>query len=138
MTVIKCEVVSASGAIFAGSANMVIASSIAGELGILKGHSPLVTLLKPAPVRLLQQDGSEEVIYVSGGVMEVQPHVVTILADSATRATDIDEAAVLEAKRNAELLLSNNKGDIDSAAAMAALAESVAQIQTLNKLKNKA
>jgi F-type H+-transporting ATPase subunit epsilon len=70
--------------------------------------------------------------------MEVQPHVVTILADSATRATDIDEAAVLEAKRNAELLLSNNKGDIDSAAAMAALAESVAQIQTLNKLKNKA
>jgi F-type H+-transporting ATPase subunit epsilon len=117
---------------------MLIAKGAGGELGILPGHAPLVTLLQPGPIRVQLENGTEEVIYVSGGVLEVQPHVVTVLADSATRAHDLDEAAILEARKQAETLMQNQKGELDTGAAMAALAETAAQLETLRKLKNRA
>jgi F-type H+-transporting ATPase subunit epsilon len=96
---------------------MLIAKGAGGELGIMPGHAPLVTLLKPGAIRVLLENGTEELIYVSGGVLEVQPHVVTVLADTAVRADNLDEAAILEARKNAEQLLANQKSDLDAAAA---------------------
>ncbi len=138
MTTLRCEVVSVKESIYSGSVKMVIAKGAGGDLGIMPSHTPLLTLLKPGPVRLQLEDGNEEVIYVSGGVLEVQPHVVTILADTATRGRDLDENAILEARKNAESLLANQKSDFDQSAAMAALAETVGQLETIRKMKNRA
>lgn len=138
MAVMQCDVVSVNESIYSGTISMLIAKGAGGELGILPGHAPLVTLLQPGPIRVQLENGTEEVIYVSGGVLEVQPHVVTVLADSATRAHDLDEAAILEARKQAETLLQNQKGELDTGAAMAALAETAAQLETLRKLKNRA
>jgi F-type H+-transporting ATPase subunit epsilon len=134
----QCDVVSVNESIYSGTISMLIAKGAGGELGILPGHAPLVTLLQPGPIRVQLENGTEEVIYVSGGVLEVQPHVVTVLADSATRAHDLDEAAILEARKQAETLMQNQKGELDTGAAMAALAETAAQLETLRKLKNRA
>lgn len=117
---------------------MLIASGHSGEIGVLAGHTPLITLLKPGAMRLKLADGGEEVIYVSGGVLEVQPHVVTVLADGAERAKDLDEAKIAEARRAAEQMLSNQSNTLQTNAALAALAESVAQLQTIQKYKNRA
>ncbi len=92
-------------------------------------------MLQPGPIRVLLENGTEEIVYVSGGVLEVQPHVVTVLADTAIRADNLDEAAILEARKNAEQLLANQKSDLDSAAALAALAETAAQLETIRKIK---
>lgn len=138
MAVMQCDVVSVKESIYSGTISMLIAKGAGGELGILPGHAPLVTLLQPGPIRVQLENGTEEVIYVSGGVLEVQPHVVTVLADSATRAHDLDEAAILEARKQAETLMQNQKGELDTGAAMAALAETAAQLETLRKLKNRA
>lgn len=138
MAVMQCDVVSVNESIYSGTISMLIAKGEGGELGILPGHAPLVTLLQPGPIRVQLENGTEEVIYVSGGVLEVQPHVVTVLADSATRAHDLDEAAILEARKQAETLMQNQKGELDTGAAMAALAETAAQLETLRKLKNRA
>ena len=138
MAVMQCDVVSVNESIYSGTISMLIAKGAGGELGILPGHAPLVTLLQPGPIRVQLENGTEEVIYVSGGVLEVQPHVVTVLADSATRAHDLDEAAILEARKQAETLMQNQKGELDTGAAMAALAETAAQLETLCKLKNRA
>lgn len=138
MAVMQCDVVSVNESIYSGTISMLIAKGAGGELGILPGHAPLVTLLQPGPIRVQLENGTEEVIYVSGGVLEVQPHVVTVLADSATRAHDLDEAAILEARKQAETLMQNQKGELDTGAAMAALAETAAQLETLRKLKNRA
>ncbi|MGE8524342.1 MAG: F0F1 ATP synthase subunit epsilon, partial [Acinetobacter pseudolwoffii] len=104
----------------------------------MPGHAPLVTLLQPGAIRVILENGTEELIYVSGGVLEVQPHVVTVLADTAVRAENLDEAAIVEARKHAEALLANQKSDLDSAAALAALAETAAQLETIRKIKNRA
>lgn len=138
MATFKCRVVSAREELYVGDVNMLIASGHSGEIGVLAGHTPLITLLKPGAMRLKLADGGEEVIYVSGGVLEVQPHVVTVLADGAERAKDLDEAKIAEARRAAEQMLSNQSNTLQTNAALAALAESVAQLQTIQKYKNRA
>jgi F-type H+-transporting ATPase subunit epsilon len=129
------DIVSAEQAIFSGEATMVIAPGEVGELGILPEHMPLITRIKPGTVRVKTAEGTEEFIYVSGGMMEVQPDMVTVLADTSVRAHDLDEAKALEAKRRAEEALSDRSGALDIAAAQAELAQSVAQLAAISKLR---
>ena len=130
------DIVSAEQAIFSGEATMVIAPGEAGELGILPEHTPLLTRVRPGTVRLQMPDGAEEeVIYVSGGMMEVQPDVVTILADTSVRAHDLDEAKAVEAKRLAEEAIANRSGQMEIAKAQAELAQAAAQLATIRKLR---
>lgn len=135
---LQCQVVSATQSLFEGEVQMVIAMGIGGELGVMAGHIPLITLLKPGVLRLRMEDGTEEVLYVSGGVMEVQPNVVMVLADAAERAQNLDESKIAEARRAAEQMLANQSDSLQSGAAMAALAESVAQLQAIQKFRNRA
>ena len=133
---IHVDIVSAEQAIFSGEAEMVIAPGEAGELGILPEHTPLLTRIKPGTVRIIQPAGAEEeVIYVSGGMMEVQPDRVTVLADTSVRAHDLDEAKALEAKRLAEEAIASKSGAMDFAKAQVQLAESVAQLAAIRKLR---
>jgi F-type H+-transporting ATPase subunit epsilon len=134
---IHVDIVSAEAGIFSGTVEMVFAPAMMGELGIMPRHSPLLTQLKPGQVRVIKQGGDEELFYVSGGVLEVQPHVVTVLADTALRARDVDEAAALEAKQRAEQELKDNKSELEYARAQAELAEAVAQLQTIQNLRKK-
>ncbi|MGH8401763.1 MAG: F0F1 ATP synthase subunit epsilon [Gammaproteobacteria bacterium] len=130
------DVVSAEQAIFSGTADMVFAPAELGELGITPRHAPLLTRLKPGSVRI--KTGSEEhVFFVSGGILEIQPHHVTVLSDTALRAKDIDEAAALEAKRRAEEALANRSEDIDVVRANAELMEAVARLRTLEQMRKK-
>lgn len=138
MATLQCNVVSVKESIFSGTIKMLIAKGGGGELGIMPGHTPLITLLQPGPVRVQREDGSEEIIYVSGGVLEVQPHVITLLADSAIRADDLNEAQILEARKHAETLLANQSSEMNTGAALASLAETAAQLRTLQKLRNRA
>ena len=138
MATLQCNVVSAKETIYSGEISMLIATGVEGEVGILPGHIPFITLLKPGTMQIKTSNGNDEMVYVSGGVLEVQPHLVTVLADTAVRAHDLDEAKILEARRHAEQTLQNQKADIDTSPALAALAESLAQLQTLQKLKNRA
>ncbi|HEX6592248.1 MAG TPA: F0F1 ATP synthase subunit epsilon [Moraxellaceae bacterium] len=135
---IHCDIVSANESIYGGNVTMVIAHGVQGDLGVLPGHAPLLTQLNPGPVRVVKEDGSEEVYYVSGGVLEVQPTIVTILADTAVRAHDVDEAAAEQARKAALEALQNQKGDMDTSAALAALAETAAQLRTIQQIKNRA
>ena len=135
---IHCDIVSATESIYGGNVTMVVAHGAQGDLGIMPGHAPLLTQLNPGPVRVQREDGSEEVYYVSGGVLEVQPSVVTILADTAVRAHDVDEAAAEQARKAALEALQNQKSEIDTFAALAALAEAAAQLRTLQQIKNRA
>jgi len=135
MSTIQCDIVSAETEIFSGEVSMVFASGIAGELGIAPRHAPLITLLKPGEVRVQMQDGSHQNYYVSGGILEVQPYLVSVLADTATRAEDIDEAAAIQAKEEAERLLKDSEKRQDLAQVQANLAKAVAQIQALSRLK---
>src|SRR5690606_12927591 len=134
---VHCNIVSAEEQIFSGLVEMVIAAGSEGDLGITPGHAPLLTSLKPGPVRVIKQGGGEEIYYVSGGFLEVQPNVVTVLSDTALRAGDMDEAAALEAKREAEKALANQSGDFDYSRAAAELAEAVAQLRTIQQLRSK-
>src|SRR5258706_5156774 len=131
------DIVSAEGAICSGEATMVIAPGEAGELGILPEHTPLLTRIKPGTVRIQVAGGDEEVIYVSGGMMEVQPDVVTVLADTSLRAHDLDEAKALEAKRLAEEAITSRAGAMEVAKAQAELAESMAQLAAIRKLRSR-
>ncbi|MHB1948539.1 MAG: F0F1 ATP synthase subunit epsilon [Gammaproteobacteria bacterium] len=131
----RLDIVSAEQSIFTGQAEMVFATGTLGELGIAPGHTPLITSLKPGNIRALLPDQKEEIFYISGGMLEIQPYIVTVLADTAIRAGDIDEAAALEAKERAERLLAEKASDIDIARASSELAEAVAQIQAVRKLK---
>ncbi|MFZ5561602.1 MAG: F0F1 ATP synthase subunit epsilon [Pseudomonadota bacterium] len=135
---IKCDIVSATESIYGGNVTMLVAHGIQGDLGILPGHAPLLTQLSPGPVRVVREDGEEEVYYVSGGMLEVQPTLVTILADTAVRAHDVDEAAAEQARKAALEALSNQKSEMDTSAALAALAEAAAQLRTLQQMKNRA
>lgn len=129
------DVVSAEKSIFSGDATMVNVSGEMGELGITPGHSQLVTALRPGNVRLMLPDGGEEIFYISGGLLEVQPFVVTVLADTALRADELDEAAALQAKAKAERAIAEKSAELDLAKATAELAESIAQLRTLQKIR---
>ena len=132
------DIVSAEQSIFSGEADMVIAPGEAGELGILPEHMPLLTRIKPGTVRILQPGGGEEeVIYVSGGMMEVQPDSVTVLADTSVRAHDLDEAKAMEAERLAKEALANRTGAMEVAKAQAELAEAAAQLAAIRKLRQR-
>lgn len=134
---IQCEVVSAEKAIFSGLVEMVVAAGDLGDLGVVYGHAPLLTGLIPGPVRVIKQGGEEEVFYVSGGYLEVQPNAVTILADTALRADDINEAAAKEAQEAALHAMTNQAGDFDYSKAAIQLAESVAQLRAIQQLRKK-
>ena len=132
------DVVSAEEEIFSGPATMLFAPGVMGDLGILPRHAPLLTRIKPGEVRIQTPESEEEqIIYVSGGMLEIQPQAVTVLADTAIRAHDIDEAAAIEAKERAEKLLEDQKDDVDYASASAELAEAMAQLQAIARLKKK-
>lgn len=134
---IQVDIVSAEKEIFSGEANMVFAPAIMGEVGIAPRHAPLVTRLKPGVVRVQVPDGEEQSIYVSGGILEVQPHVVTVLSDTAERAADLDEAAVLKAKEEAEKALHDRDAKIEYAEAEAQLAETIAQLKAIERLRKR-
>ncbi|NNJ94789.1 MAG: F0F1 ATP synthase subunit epsilon [Halobacteria archaeon] len=131
------DIVSAEAEIFSGTATMVFAPAEMGEVGISPRHTPLLTRLKPGEVRVQTNEGEEKSFYVSGGMLEVQPHIVTVLADTAIRADSLDEAQALEAKERAERLLIDKSADVDYAKAQAELAESMAQLATIRKLREK-
>jgi len=131
------DIVSAESEIYSGTVEAVFAPAVMGDVGIMPRHSPLLTQLKPGEVRVVRQGGEEEFFYVSGGMLEIQPHVVTVLADTALRAKDVDEAAALEAKQRAEQALADRTTDIDYARAQAELAEAIAQLQTIQRLRQR-
>lgn len=135
---IHVDIVSAEEEIFSGPAERVFASAVMGEVGILPRHAPLLTQLRPGEVRIEVPDGGEQFFYVSGGMLEVQPHVVTVLADTAVRAKDLDEAAAMQAKERAEQTLQDKTSEFEYARAQAELAEAVAQLQAIKKLREKA
>jgi F-type H+-transporting ATPase subunit epsilon len=131
------DIVSAEKTIFSELVEMVTATGELGELGIVPGHAPLLTLLKPGEISFKRPNGHEELYYVSGGILEVQPYVVTILADFVERAADLDEAAALSAKARAEELIANKNSEIDYTVAAGELARAVAQIRAIQKLRGK-
>ncbi|WP_395679338.1 F0F1 ATP synthase subunit epsilon [Dokdonella sp.] len=135
MSTIRCDIVSAEEEIFRGQAQMVIATGEMGELGIAPRHAPLITRLKPGQVRVQLENGEEQFFYVSGGILEVQPNVVTVLADTAIRAKDLDEAAARGAKDEAERALANRTDALEVAQAQAQLAQALAQLQALERLR---
>ncbi len=133
-----CDIVSAEQSIFSGRVEMLIAAGSLGDLGIAPGHAPLLTALIPGPVRLIKDGGEEEVFYVSGGFLEVQRNVVTLLADTALRADDVDEAAAQEAMAEAERAMQDASAQLDYGTAAAQLSEAAAQLRALRQLKNRA
>jgi F-type H+-transporting ATPase subunit epsilon len=133
---VHIDVVSAEASIFSGEAEFVVAPAGAGEVGIYPNHAPMITTIKPGALRIKLADTAEEtVIYLSGGMLEVQPGVITVLADTAIRGADLDKAKALAAKEAAEEAMRNRTSDIDYAKAQAELAEAVAQIQAIERLR---
>ena len=132
---IHVDVVSAEESIFSGLAEFVVLPGEAGELGILPGHMPLMTRIKPGAVRVMMPGGKEELIFVAGGLLEVQPGLVTVLADTAIRGTDLDQAKALEAKKMAEEAMANRGSAMDYARAQAELAEAIAQLAAIDRLR---
>ena len=128
---IQVDIVSAEKEIFSGEAQMVFAPAVMGEVGISPGHAPLVTKMTPGAVRVKDSDGNELAFYVTGGLLEVQPRIITVLSDTAERAEDLDEAAILKAKEEAEQALHEKDSKIDYAKAQIALAEASAQLHSL-------
>lgn len=133
-----CNIVSAEQEIFSGLIEYLTATAVEGELGVQYGHAPLLTPLKPGPLRIVKQGGEEEFVFISGGYLEVQPHLVTVLADTAMRVHDIDEAAAQKARDTAARVLINHSGELDYSRASAELAEAAAQLLTLEKLRRQA
>lgn len=133
-----CDIVSTEESLFSGQVQMIVASGSQGDLGILYGHAPLLTTLKPGPVRIIAPNGEETLYYLSGGYIEIQPNVVSILADTAVRADDIDEAAALEVKKQAEKDLHNQSGEFNYSQAASQLAAAAAQLRTIEELRRKA
>jgi F-type H+-transporting ATPase subunit epsilon len=135
MATIHVDIVSAEGEIFSGEASMVVVPAIMGDIGIAPRHAPLLTTLKPGEIRVQTPTGEEQFFYVSGGAIEIQPHLVTVLADTALRAHDIDEAAAMQAKQRAEEALRNRDDKMDTAKLQAELAQAAAQIKAIEKLR---
>lgn len=134
---VQCDIVSAQESIFSGEVEMLTATASNGELGVMAGHTPMLTGLAPGPVNIRMEDGKEEVFFVSGGYLEVQPKNISILADTAERAHDMDEAAAERARQEAERELANRSSEMDYSRAAARLAEASAQLRTLEKLRRK-
>jgi F-type H+-transporting ATPase subunit epsilon len=132
---IHCDIVSAEAEIFSGEAAMVVVPGEEGELGIAPRHAPLLTRLIPGQVRVILPDGEEEFYYISGGLLEIQPHVVTVLSDTAQRAGDLDEAAALKAKEEAERAIKDRAAGMEVAEAQAKLAEAMAQLAALERMR---
>jgi len=137
MATILVDVVSAEASIFSGQAKFVALPGEAGELGILPGHTPLITRIQPGAVRIEKEDGGEEFVFVAGGILEVQPQHVTVLADTAIRGGDLDEAKAQAAKRAAEELMQNQGSDLDLARAQSELAVAAAQLAAIARLRRK-
>lgn len=137
MSTIQVDVVSAEESIFSGKAKFVALPGEAGELGILPGHVPLITRIRPGAVRIEKEDGGEEFVFVAGGILEVQPHGVTVLSDTAIRGKDLDEAKANDARKAAEEAVKNAQSDIDLAKAQSELAVMAAQIAALRKFRQK-
>lgn len=135
---IQCDIVSAKESVFSGEVTMCIASGISGELGITPRHAPLMTTLKPGPVRVLMPNGEEIVFVACGGILEVMPHMVTVLADMAERADHLDEAAAIRAKEEAERELATRGGGMDIAEAQAKLSEAIALVQAMERARRTA
>ncbi len=135
---IHLDIVSAESEIFSGLVASVTVTGALGELGIMLGHAPLLTSLQPGEVRLVNENGETEIIYISGGFVEVQPNLVTILADTAERAADLDESKVLEAKKHAQSQLEGRNSEIEYSKALAELAQAAAQLRAIQKLRKKA
>ena len=133
---IQVDIVSAEAAIFSGTARSIVAMTEAGEIGIMPGHTALLAKLKPGEIRLLNEN-DEEIFFVSGGILEVQPHLVTVLADTVARAADLDEFAAIEARERAEKMLADKQSDIDFGRASAELAEAMAQLRLISKMRDK-
>jgi len=136
MSTIQVDIISVAGQVFSGPAEMVFCPAEQGEVGIAPRHAPLITRLRAGEVRV-QSGGEEQQFFVNGGLLEVQPHAVTVLTDLAVRAKDLDEAAALEAKQRAEQLLSERKGDVDIAMAQAELVEASARLQMLQRIRRR-
>lgn len=134
---IELDIVSAEASLFHGDVRFVAVTGLGGELGIHPNHSPLLTALKPGQVHATLKDGTDEMFYISGGMLEVQPNVVSILADTALRADDLDEAAALAAKEKAEKLIQQKSEGIEYSKALAELAEAAAQLRAIHALKDK-
>ncbi len=134
---IQVHIVSAEEEIFSGEAHMVFAPAVMGEVGIAPRHTPLISPLKPGEVRCDMGDGKEEFFFISGGILEVQPHIVTVLSDTAIRAHDLNEAAALEAKKRAEAALEGQQSDLDVAKARAELAVAAAQMAAIQKWRKR-
>ena len=134
---VHVDIVSAEESIFSGLAEFVVLPGEAGELGIMPGHTPLLTRIKPGVVRVKTQDGHEELVFVAGGMLEVQPNLVTVLADTAIRGKDLDEAKALDAKKKAEEALQNKTSQLEYAKAQAELAEAIAQLAAIQKLRKR-
>ncbi|MFT4809494.1 MAG: F-type H+-transporting ATPase subunit epsilon [Paraglaciecola sp.] len=132
---VHLDVVSAETSIFSGLVETIQVTGSEGELGIYPGHAPLLTTLIPGMVRLVKQHGDEESIYINGGVLEIQPGTVTVLADTAIRAEDLDEQAALDAKKRAEEHIANPSADFEYAEAAIELAEAIAQLRLIRKLR---
>lgn len=137
MKTIILDIVSAEAALFQGNVKFVSVTGLGGELGIYPNHSPLLTSLKPGKVHAVLEDGSEEVFYISGGMLEVQPKIVSILADTAVRADDLDEAAAIAVKEKAEKMIREKAEGIEYSKALAELTEAIAQLRAIALLKNK-
>ena len=132
---IHCDIVSAEAEIFSGDAAMVVVPGEEGELGIAPRHAPLLTRLVPGQVRVILPDGEEKFYYISGGLLEIQPHVVTVLSDTAQRASDLDEAAAIKAKEEAERAIKDRSAGMEVAQAQAQLAEAMAQLAALERFR---
>lgn len=133
----ELDIVSAEASIFSGTVSFVSVTGTVGELGINPGHSPLLTVLKPGQIRVVLADGAEEVFYMSGGMLEVQPGMISVLADTAIRAEDLDEAAVVAAKERAEKMVQQKADGIEYSKALSELAEAAAQLHAITKLREK-
>ena len=133
----QVEIVSAEREIWSGTAAAVFADAEMGEVGIYPRHAPMLTGLKPGGVRVQLEDGSEEDFFISGGMLEVQGHIVTVLSDTAIRAEDLDEAAAIEAQKKAEQAMKDQSADMDYAKAKSELVEAVAQVQAIKKLRKR-
>jgi len=136
MSTIQVEIVSAEEQIWSGKGTMVFAPGIMGELGIAPRHTPLITQLKPGDVRVQTEDGKEEFFFISGGLLEIQPDIVTVLSDTAIRANDLDEAKAIEAQKRAEDAMKDQNSEMDYARAKAELAQIAAQLRSIEKIKN--
>ncbi|MDO9203920.1 F0F1 ATP synthase subunit epsilon [Methylotenera sp.] len=136
---VHIDVVSAEASIFSGEAEFVVAPASAGEVGIYPNHAPMISTIKPGSLRIKQVNEAQEVlIYISGGLLEIQPGVITVLADTAVRGHDLDEAKAIAAKEAAEEALKNRTSDVNYAAAQAELSEALAQIQAIERLRKSA